>query len=147
MKFHLLEVVLALGLMGEADTKTLDPNEVVCMAQNIYHEARGETLEGQRAVAHVTLNRLHSAAYPDTICEVVYQPDQFSWTRRAQAEPSEPAAYETAVVIALGAITGLSKDPTHGATHYFDHTTVTPGWSRAFRTTRVIGGHTFKREM
>lgn len=147
MQFHLLEVILTIGLMGEANIKNLDPSEVTCMAQNIYHEARGESLEGQKAVAHVTLNRMNSPAYPHTVCGVVYQPSQFSWTTDGRPEITEPGAYENAVVIALVAMTGLDSDPTNGATHYFDHTRVTPGWSRAFETTRIIGGHTFKKEM
>lgn len=44
----------------------------------IYHEARGETEEGRRAVAEVLCNRILSDAYPDTAKEVIYQPHQFS---------------------------------------------------------------------
>lgn len=56
-----------------------DP-ELRCLAKNIYHEARGESLDGQVAVGIVTLNRVKSERYPNSICEVVYQPSQFSWT-------------------------------------------------------------------
>lgn len=47
--------------------------QFVCLAQAIYFEARGETPEGQLAVGRVVLNRVASEAYPDTICDVVYQ--------------------------------------------------------------------------
>lgn len=57
--------------------------EVRCLAQNIYFEARSEPLEGQIAVAHVTLNRTESPMFPQTICGVVKQTRknvcQFSW--------------------------------------------------------------------
>ena len=51
-----------------------------CLQQNIYFEARNQSVLGQRAVAWVTLNRMDDPRYPDTICEVVWQPSQFSWT-------------------------------------------------------------------
>ena len=53
---------------------------VICLALNIYHEARGEPIEGQRAVASVTLNRTLDPRWPSTVCGVVYDPQQFSWT-------------------------------------------------------------------
>ena len=68
--------------------------ELACLALNVYHEARGEPLEGQYAVAQVTLNRVESRNYPDTICHVVYQKNwdwirqrdvaAFSWTLHTQ---------------------------------------------------------------
>ena len=62
-----------------AEAKQPDQN-TVCLAQNIYHEARGEPLKGQIAVAVTTLNRVNSGKFPNTICKVVYQPGQFTWT-------------------------------------------------------------------
>lgn len=56
-----------------------DP-EVQCLAENIYHEARNQSIEGMTAVAAVTINRMKSVDYPNTICEVIYEPYQFSWT-------------------------------------------------------------------
>ena len=44
----------------------------------IYHEARGESEEGQRAVVEVLCNRILSELYPDTAKEVIYQQNQFS---------------------------------------------------------------------
>ena len=45
-----------------------------CMTANIYHEARGESLKGQYAVAHVVMNRIHHEQFPNSVCEVVFQP-------------------------------------------------------------------------
>lgn len=62
--------------------------QVNCLAKNIYYEARGESLRGKLAVGFVTLNRVRSSHYPDTICGVVkqnylqfgrYKVCQFSW--------------------------------------------------------------------
>ena len=55
------------------------PAEEECLAKNIYYEARDQSREGQYAVAVVTLNRVRSKDFPNTVCEVVYQKNQFSW--------------------------------------------------------------------
>lgn len=57
----------------------LPHTEVDCLAKNIYHEARGESELGQKAVAWVTLNRTENPSFPDTVCGVVLQSHQFSW--------------------------------------------------------------------
>jgi N-acetylmuramoyl-L-alanine amidase len=57
----------------------VDEDELQCLAKNIYHEARGESREGKLAVAWVTLNRVHSSRFPDTICKVVYQTKYSKW--------------------------------------------------------------------
>jgi spore germination cell wall hydrolase CwlJ-like protein len=54
--------------------------EVQCMAKNIYHEAGVETLKGKIAVGQVTLNRLATKRWGESICDVVYAKAQFSWT-------------------------------------------------------------------
>ena len=51
--------------------------ELHCLSLNVYHEARGEPIQGQLAVAYVTMNRLVSGRYPDSICNVVWQDRQF----------------------------------------------------------------------
>lgn len=142
---HLAQIAMAIALMGEAQIDRLDPKEVACLADNIYHEARGESVAGQKAVAHVTLNRVAHHAYPDTICGVVHQRRQFSWTRNAPLPVHEPAAYENALMVALSAMQGLSVDPSRGATHFYDHRRVNPDWARRLPTTAVIDGHTFKK--
>ena len=43
-----------------------------CLALNVYHEARNQTIDGQYAVAHVTMNRVASSKHADNICDVVY---------------------------------------------------------------------------
>jgi len=60
--------------------------EVACLALNIYHEARGETITGQVAVASVTLNRVKSSRFPNTVCEVVYQAQYSKWWEEAHGK-------------------------------------------------------------
>ena len=57
----------------------IDVDEMHCLAKNIYFEARGETLEGKIAVANVTMNRVNSPNYPNTLCGVVYQAKHSKW--------------------------------------------------------------------
>ena len=66
-------------IVHTTDLIDYEPLDEFCLAKNIYHEARSEDLMGQMAVAQVTLNRLASERYPDTICKVVMQKFQFSW--------------------------------------------------------------------
>lgn len=116
-------------------------NALMCLALNIYHEARGEPLEGQIAIAMVTMNR----AEWDTasVCEVVYQRNQFSWTHRlADFTPQEPNAWAGAWRIAHRVIEGEHDDITYGATHF--HTrAVRPVWRHALKKTTTIGEHVF----
>jgi len=58
------------------------PTQVECLTEAIYHEARGEKYEGQAAVAQVVFNRVQysGSEWGKSICGVVYQPGQFTWT-------------------------------------------------------------------
>ncbi len=47
--------------------------DVYILACLVYHEARGESFEGQVAVVEVVLNRMLSDYFPDTVEEVVFQ--------------------------------------------------------------------------
>ena len=50
-----------------------------CLALNVYHEAKNQSLIGQIAVAQVTMNRVRDDRYPSTVCEVVKQGPTYSW--------------------------------------------------------------------
>ena len=112
-----------------------------CGAQNIYHEIRGESNLGQMAVANVVRNRVTSKHYPNTICEVVWQTKQFSWTDdEISDEPKNRKAFVKAVWLNL--ISDM-WDKTKGATHYYAHNKVDPFWAKVMVVTTVIGNHTF----
>ncbi len=127
-----------------------------CLATALYFEARGESIEGQFAVAEVILNRVDSPAYPDTICNVVYQGAraarangggcQFSFACDGRPETiRERRAYDRVAKIARLMKDGAPRVLTQGATHF--HTrAVNPRWSRQFPRTAEIGGHLFYRE-
>lgn len=125
---------------------------LVCLALNVYHEARGEGIEGQFAVADVTLNRVESPKFPDTVCEVVKQGGQkrlnrcqFSWYCDGKSdEPRNTQAWLRAKQVAQVALQGL-KGNTKGATFYHAKT-VRPYWAKSFKRTAVIGSHIFYKE-
>ena len=133
------------GKPKEQVSTDLSERELGCLVANVYHEACGEGPLGQAAVAHVTLNRLRSPAYLDSVCGVVWQKGQFSWTEDGRSDRmTDLEAIGSAVDIALAVSRGRIKDPTGGALHYYAHDRVKPGWSsRGYRL--VVGDHTFVR--
>lgn len=123
-----------------------------CLAEALYFEARGETVQGMFAVGEVILNRVDSSAYPDTLCGVINQGTgrkyacQFTYTCDGLAEVvSEPRAWERVGKVARLLIDGAPRVLTAGATHY--HTrAVSPYWAKRFPRTAAIGSHYFYRQ-
>ncbi len=118
--------------------------QIDCLALNVYHEARSESIEGQKAVASVTINRMISKKYPSLICDVVWQDRQFSWTQDGKSD--KPYEYETYLKIRkmLKKFLLSWADNTKGALYYHNHK-VKPYWASTFRKTVTIGNHTFYR--
>lgn len=123
-----------------------------CLAEALYFEARGETVEGIFAVAEVILNRVDDERYPDTVCGVIYQGTgklyqcQFTYSCDGRKEIiSEPDAFRKVGKVASLMLEGAPRALTEGATHY--HTkSVRPRWSRVFERTATIGYHHFYRQ-
>ncbi len=120
-----------------------------CLTEALYFEARGESLDGQIAVAEVILNRTDSPLYPRTICGVVKQRGgggcQFSYVCNGKTRMREKAAADLAGRIARAMLDGAPRVLTDGATHF--HTRgVRPSWSKRFAKTASIGAHLFYRQ-
>lgn len=116
--------------------------ELVCLAKNIYYEARGESYRGKLAVAQVTLNRVDNINYQNTICKVVYAPNQFSWTKdKAVKHPQGPAWLE-ALELANSIIENGVALPGFRALYFHNHT-VLPTWSKTKQRIAQIGNHVF----
>ena len=77
------------------DERFFSQDELKCLTDNVYHEARSEPLQGRYAVIFSTLARVLDERYPKTICGVVHQPWQFSWTRdqKILAQKINPREY------------------------------------------------------
>lgn len=149
----------------EETIQVVDEKDLQCLAMNIYHEARGESLAGQVAVADVVLNRVDDRRYPNTICDVVYQAKlsewwikfngakvpvknkcQFSWYCDGKDDtPTRGYAWSNAQTIARNMLTRSEyRGITEGSTHY--HASyVNPYWVRGkgMRLVSQIGEHIF----
>ena len=128
--------------------------ELHCLAENIYYEARGEPLDGQYAVAEVTLNRVRSPFFPKTICAVVHDTRwdplrrryvaHFSWTQMAdRGEPWGPH-WQQAVAVAT-AVVNDSYMPLVPEALYYHSNSVRPYWANPKRSVARIGSHVFYR--
>lgn len=121
-----------------------------CLAAAVYFEARGEPIKGQAAVAQVVLNRVRNPAYPNSICGVVYQNEdwrhrcQFSFAcdgirDRAKSTEHWKVAEQVALAVTAGRIW---LDDVGSSTHY--HATyVHPRWAKAMKKVDRIGRHVF----
>lgn len=116
---------------------TVSSTQINCLATNIYHESRGEPIEGQIAVARVTINRTKHADFPSSICGVVYQPKQFSWTIGKQKKVLPGKEWEEAKYAAYMALTTKNNFPAL----YYHNLKVHPKWGRPYLTR--IGDHKF----
>lgn len=126
-----------------------------CLAQAIYHEARGESEVGQLAVANVIVNRARSGKFPSTLCGVIYQNAdkgyhrcQFTFAcdgrddtpgeRRAWAR-SAALAEDVYAEFALGDAVGAVP----GSALYYHTTNVRPNWANTYSAVAQIGSHIF----
>jgi len=119
----------------------ISTKQVSCLAEAIYYEGRGEPILGQRAIAHVIVNRTKSELFPSTVCGVIHDRCQFTYTCRSKSPIKDKDAYHTAKTVATSVISG-EKDITYGATFYHAKY-VKPKWSYKFDHTIDIGNHKF----
>lgn len=140
----LIAVPLTLGLGNAHSGKKLRASwtDVECLAKNIYHEARGEGLAGKVAVAQVTVNRVKSGRFQNTICAVVYAPSQFSWTLDRRKRVRDKQAWQASVSIARAVLTQAVRLPEFNAL-YFHTPQVNPRWNRHKIQVARIGNHIF----
>lgn len=132
-------------------TAQVTARERNCLAEAIYYEARSENVYGQMAVAEVIMNRVRHRAYPDTICEVVYQGSQrvtgcqFTFTcDGSKHRTPRGRSWRQSQDVAAHIMMGFAQPVTNRATHY--HTVaVDPYWNDSLVQTRNIGTHVFYR--
>ncbi len=127
-------------------------HDLQCLAENIYFEARGEPVQGQYAVAEVTLNRTRAPNFPHTICEVVHEARwdasrrrvvaDFSWTELGDLSPSDGTAWKQAMTVANAAYDDL-HDPVVPGALYYHARSIRPAWARNRKAVATIGNHTF----
>lgn len=120
-----------------------------CLAKNMYHESKGEGSFGWLAVGMVTMNRVESKRYPNTVCKVVYQNNgkvwQFSWagTKKKLTKPKKELYNE---IYQLAILIYLHHSKMHDVTDdalFFHADYVSPYWSKKMQKTTKIGRHIF----
>jgi len=125
-----------------------------CLQQNIFFEARNQSRIGQVSVAWVTLNRVDAERYPDTICGVVWQEKQFSWTHDGKADTPDDnviaqRAWEDAGVVAEVVVidwlrAAYLRSPIEDATMYHANY-VDPYWAASYTHVATVDDHLFYR--
>ena len=118
-------------------------NDVECLTKNIYYEAGIEDHRGKFAVGNVTINRLKTGYWGNSICKVVYAKSQFSWTlakklprpdSKLWAESEEVARK----ILAGHRVRGLTRSLYYHAIYIKD-----PKWVDTQHEVGQIGNHVF----
>ncbi len=99
--------------------KVPSQKQIKCLAQNIYQEAGIEPLQGKIAVAYGTIERVKDNRFPDSLCGVVWQKNQMSWTKsyKKRNKPTPPIYYTIALDVLKGNYSPPSKCP---ATNWYN---------------------------
>ena len=126
--------------------------DLTCLAGNVYFEARGEPMAGQYAVAEVTMNRVASARFPDTVCEVVHEKrwdvarkryvGVFSWTELDSVSWPTGIPWQQAMLAAVAVYDEQEAPRVPGALFYHAKN-ISPRWSKTKNQIAEIGQHKF----
>lgn len=126
------------SLVSGRERYSLSAQDKRYLAQAVYGEARGESFEGQVAVAAVILNRLNSPDFPNSVNGVVFQPWAFTAVNDGQFYLEPDAIAWQAVEEAL-----QGRDPSGGALYYWNPAKATSSWIWSRSIIRRIGNHVF----
>jgi N-acetylmuramoyl-L-alanine amidase len=134
------------ALVDKFSTGAALDEQANCLATAVYFEARGESVEGQLAVARVVMNRAASGKYPPDWCSVVKQPWQFSFVRNGQFPVIDTAsaawgrAQGVARLAMANVIPSIDQDVL-----WYHATYVDPSWGHRLNMVEKIGAHLFYR--
>ena len=114
-----------------------------CLSLALYHESRGEPLNGQLMVARVIINRMQSPRWPSSMCNVITQDRQFSFYRKDKTpKPRDEIAWAKAQKLAVEIINDPDILPFSTADHYHN-LNVRPVWRNGLHMVARIGRHVF----
>jgi spore germination cell wall hydrolase CwlJ-like protein len=125
-----------------------------CLTRNIYWEAASEPFEGKVAVAQVTMNRLASGRFGDSVCGVIYQKNviyervicQFSWVCETthKTRPVYQPLWAESELVAKKVLLENFRLPGLKEALYYHADYVSPGWKKP--KLDKIGHHIFYGE-
>jgi N-acetylmuramoyl-L-alanine amidase len=134
------------ALVDKYATNAALDEQTSCLATAVYFEARGETAEGQLAVARVVMNRAASGRYPPDWCGVVKQPAQFSFVRHGQFPYADTASSAWQRAEAIAQLAAANIVPSVDVDVLWYHATyVAPSWGHRLSKVEKIGAHIFYR--
>lgn len=140
-KYISIALLAALALSTPNIANASPCSAKMALALNIYHEAKGESLEGKLMVAEVVMNRVEDKRFPKTICEVVYDKGQFEWVSK-NLSVKEPEVFENIVELSGEILDGEVDLPGTEALFF-----KSKGYKSAFHSKRVflgtVGNHEF----
>ena len=126
---------------------------LTCLAENVYHEARGEPLAGQYAVAEVTMNRVASPLFPDTVCDVVHAKrfdairkryvGAFSWTELDELRRPHGNGWLRATAVASAVYDNPDEAPLVDGALFYHASHISPTWAKTKTRVARIGRHLF----
>lgn len=141
--------------LGMSDTvPQINPKERYCIYEALWHEARGESIEGIKAVLSVIQNRVYSGKYPSTYCKVIRQHKQFSYVHLMKKQGLSLVPQPTKLTqdiandirkIADDALHGKFKNVLPPDVLWYHTVDVNPKWNRKMQIVKVIGNHKFLR--
>ena len=121
-------------------TSKYSEQDLRCLQKNIYFEARGEGVEGMKAVAAVTMNRVKSPRFkPKTVCGIVHERNQFSWVSAGLSKITDLTAWRRAGDIAMMAFSGNMNHKVGNS--LFFHNKSVGSWGKKRHV--VVGNHIF----
>lgn len=115
-------------------------DELYLLSKLVSSEARGESYEGQVAVAAVVINRVLDSRFPNNIKDVIYQKNAFSVVNNGEIykNPTD-SAYKAAREALYG------SDPTSGAIYFWNPEIATCSWIKTLDPYKRIGNHVFAK--
>ncbi len=157
MRKHLFLISFAAILFGFLSAAHAGPGDncnsdntdpYTCLVCNCFYETIGEPAAGKLAVAKVVMTRTRMSRYPDSVCGVIYDPSQFSWTNR------RPMRGRVKIIPGVDTdnhrigecykaareslqFTGMSSDS------FYNPKTAKPHWAGSCRSNGKIGNHAF----
>lgn len=117
--------------------------QIECLAQNVYMEAANQNAEGKILVAQITINRSQSGKFPNDICKVVYQSNQFSWVNNVPRalRVRNQIAYNDAMDVSKKVLLEGFRLPSLKNSLYYHTKSVSPRWDKHMHIDAVIGDH------
>lgn len=116
MKVFLLTLLLIPSICF--GSTTVNSDDLKCMTDNLYFEAAGEPILGQAMVGHSVINRVKDSRWKDSVCGVIYQPKQYSWTLSPTKEIDDFKTYQFLESLAFTLLSNMDSQEATGVTNY-----------------------------